>query len=169
MHRLLSAAIDIASLSNDMTDKFKLSKQCDQMNRKNRMAQQASQASVQFNTFQFFKLQKNKDMCFTRGIVMRITQGAGIYVQIQKYGIEGLLVEDQEEKSGEYRCLKIIADNDSAILKCVDKSGKAVEQKVQQFDHMLVEISATMVEFRRSIKLHYRGPLDSSKGKIDEA
>lgn len=39
VHRLLSAAIDIASLSNDMTDKFKMSKQCDQMNRKNRMAQ----------------------------------------------------------------------------------------------------------------------------------
>lgn len=51
VHRLLAAAIDIASLSNDMTDKFKLSKQCDQMNRKNRMAQLASQASVQFNTF----------------------------------------------------------------------------------------------------------------------
>ena len=29
VHRLLSAAIDIASLNNDMTDKFKLSKQCD--------------------------------------------------------------------------------------------------------------------------------------------
>lgn len=46
VHRLLSAAIDIASLSNDMTDKFKMSKQCDQMNRKNRMAQQSSQASI---------------------------------------------------------------------------------------------------------------------------
>ena len=38
VHRLLAASIDIASLSNDMTDKFKMSKQCDQMNRKNRMA-----------------------------------------------------------------------------------------------------------------------------------
>jgi exosome complex exonuclease DIS3/RRP44 len=38
VHRLLAAAIDIASLSNDMTDKFKMSKQCDQMNRKNRLA-----------------------------------------------------------------------------------------------------------------------------------
>jgi exosome complex exonuclease DIS3/RRP44 len=46
VHRLLAASIDIASLSNDMTDKFKMSKQCDQMNRKNRMAQLASQASV---------------------------------------------------------------------------------------------------------------------------
>lgn len=38
VHRLLAASIDISSLSNDMTDKFKMSKQCDQMNRKNRMA-----------------------------------------------------------------------------------------------------------------------------------
>lgn len=57
VHRLLAAAIDIASLSNDMTDKFKMSKQCDQMNRKNRMAQLASMASNQFNIFQYFKAQ----------------------------------------------------------------------------------------------------------------
>jgi len=51
VHRLLAASIDIQSLSNEMTDKFKMSKQCDQMNRKNRMAQLASQGSVQFNTY----------------------------------------------------------------------------------------------------------------------
>jgi exosome complex exonuclease DIS3/RRP44 len=51
VHRLLAASIDIASLSNEMTDKFKMAKQCDQMNRKNRMAQLASQASTGFNTF----------------------------------------------------------------------------------------------------------------------
>ena len=55
VHRLLAASIDIQSLSNDMTDKFKMSKQCDQMNRKNRMAALASQASVQFNTYLYFK------------------------------------------------------------------------------------------------------------------
>lgn len=38
VHRLLAASIDIQSLSNDMVDKFKMAKQCDQMNRKNRMA-----------------------------------------------------------------------------------------------------------------------------------
>lgn len=46
VHRLLAASLDIQSLSNDMVDKFKMSKQCDQMNRKNRMAQLAGQASV---------------------------------------------------------------------------------------------------------------------------
>ena len=46
VHRLLAASIDIQSLSNDMTDKYKMAKQCDQMNRKNRMAQLASAASI---------------------------------------------------------------------------------------------------------------------------
>ena len=75
-----------------MTDKFKMSKQCDQMNRKNRMAQFASQASIQFNTFQYFKLQSEENR-IVNAIVMRMTP-AGVYVLIQKYGIEGLLVED---------------------------------------------------------------------------
>ena len=38
VHRLLAATIDLQSLTNEMTDKFKMAKQCDQMNRKNRMA-----------------------------------------------------------------------------------------------------------------------------------
>ena len=55
VHRLLAATIDLQSLTNEMTDKFKMAKQCDQMNRKNRMAQLASGASVQFNTYLYFK------------------------------------------------------------------------------------------------------------------
>lgn len=46
VHRLLAAAIDITSLTNDMTDKFKMARQCDQMNRKNRQAAHAGSASV---------------------------------------------------------------------------------------------------------------------------
>jgi exoribonuclease R len=62
------------------------------MNRKNRMAQLASQASVQFNTFQFFKFQKEENRQ-VHAIVMRMTP-AGVYVLIKKYGIEGMLIED---------------------------------------------------------------------------
>jgi len=83
VHRLLAASIDIQSLSNEMTDKFKMGKQCDQMNRKNRMAQLSSGASVQFNTYLYFKnLQGNrKDECHQQAVIMRITQG-GIYVMV---------------------------------------------------------------------------------------
>ena len=96
VHRLLAASIDIQSLSNDMVDKFKMSKQCDQMNRKNRMAQLSSQASVQFNTYLYFKslATTKKQDCIQQAVVMRITQG-GIYVMVQKYGIEGLLVSQR--------------------------------------------------------------------------
>lgn len=63
------------------------------MNRKNRMAQMSSSASVQFNTYLYFKsLQGSKaEECFQQAIIMRVTQG-GIYVMVEKYGIEGLLV-----------------------------------------------------------------------------
>ena len=155
VHRLLAAAIDIASLSNDMTDKFKLAKQCDQMNRKNRQAAQAGQASTQFNTFQFFRTQRDKNLHVTRAIVMRIAAGAGIYVQIAKYGIENLLVEDAEDKKG-YKCTRITPDNDEAKVTVVE-NGKSTEYTVRMFDHVRVEIDAQMVEYRRSINLRFRG------------
>ena len=74
VHRLLAATIDLQSLTNEMTDKFKMAKQCDQMNRKNRMAQLASGASVQFNTYLLFKnLQEDrKNECKQNAVVMRI-------------------------------------------------------------------------------------------------
>ena len=95
VHRLLAASIDIQSLSNDMTDKFKMAKQCDQMNRKNRMAQLASTASVQFNTYLYFKgLQgMRREECRQSASVMRIAQ-SGPYVMVKKFGIEGLLAID---------------------------------------------------------------------------
>ena len=92
------------------------------MNRKNRQAQQASQASTQFNTFQFFRTQRDKNLHITRAIVMRIASGAGVYVQIAKYGIENLLVEDQPDKEG-FKCVRITADNEQATLTVVE-NGK---------------------------------------------
>ena len=170
VHRLLAAAIDIASLSNDMTDKFKLSKQCDQMNRKNRMAQLASQASVQFNTFQFFHTQPALKKQLVRGIIMRITQ-AGVYVQIQKYGVEGLICEDKdgdaEQNDGAVpKCSKLVANPDQENAELwVRRSGSTEEEvvKVQLFDHMRVQIIAQIVEFRRSLSLHFRGKITAAK------
>uniref|UniRef100_A0A7S3CNJ9 RNB domain-containing protein n=1 Tax=Strombidium rassoulzadegani TaxID=1082188 RepID=A0A7S3CNJ9_9SPIT len=160
VHRLLAAAIDITSLSNDMTDKFKLSKQCDQMNRKNRMAMLASQASIQFNTFLYFKNQPREQRVVS-GIVMRITQ-QGVYVLIQRYGIEGLLVEDNE------KCKKIEVDvqNEEAQLTLVDQTDK--KTKVELFDHLQIEIRAQMVEFRRSINLHFLQTLNLNTMKRSE-
>ena len=59
------------------------------------MAQLSSQASVQFNTYLYFKSLANskKEDCQQTAVIMRITQG-GVYVMVQKYGIEGLLVTE---------------------------------------------------------------------------
>ena len=43
---------------------------------------------------------------------MKITQ-SGIYVQVQKYGIEGLIsLDSQEKKDLDFICLKISSSND---------------------------------------------------------
>ena len=70
------------------------------MNRKNRMAQLASGASVQFNTYLYFKnlAAARQHECKQQAIVMRITQG-GVYVMVQKFGLEGLLTIDDAHKS----------------------------------------------------------------------
>lgn len=89
---------------------------------------------------------------------MRITQ-AGVYVLIQKYGIEGLLIEDNAE--GPVTCSKITADvpNEEAQL-TVTTDGKTSLRKVTLFDHLTVEVKAELVEFRRSLNLHYRACLN---------
>ena len=79
-----------------MTDKFKMARQCDQMNRKNRMAALASQASVQFNTYLYFRnmREQRKEAIIEDAIVMKVTK-AGVYVMIKQFGIEGFVVEDE--------------------------------------------------------------------------
>ena len=81
------------------------------MNRKNRMAALASQASVQFNTYLYFKnlREKSQDDILEDAIVMKITK-AGIYVMIKKYGIEGLIAEDEETK------ISIDSEKEEAII-----------------------------------------------------
>jgi hypothetical protein len=36
------------------------------------------------------------------------------------------------------------------------------------FDHLKLEIKAQIVEFRRSLNLHFRGKIDSSLSEIDQ-
>ena len=93
-----------------------------------------------------------------QAIIMRITQ-AGVYVLIQKYGIEGLLIEDNAE--GPVTCSKITADvpKEEAHL-TVTADGKTSVRRVTLFDHLTVEVKAALVEFRRSINLHYRASLN---------
>ena len=90
---------------------------------------------------------------------MRITQ-AGVYVQIQKYGVEGLLCEGGGEKdaSNSVEVKKIISDAATESAEIVlGNAKKGVDEvvKVQLFDHMRIQIVANIVEFRRSLSLHF--------------
>lgn len=99
VHRLLAAAIDIQSLTNDMTDKFKMARQCDQMNRKNRNARFASMASTELNTYLYFKnIQKQRGGdIIEEAMVMRIIK-AGVFVMIKSFGVEGLIANSEHQQ-----------------------------------------------------------------------
>lgn len=133
-----------------MTDKFKMAKQCDQMNRKNRMAALASQASVQFNTYLYFKsLQESndRDKCRQSASVMRIS-ASGPYVMVKKYGIEGLLTVD-----GQVAYIESNPEKEEARVISKKGSGQQVLKVLKVFDSVNVEIKAAMVEFRRTVEL----------------
>ena len=95
VHRLLAAALDIASLPNAMTDTGRVGRQCETMNRKNRNAQLASRASAEFYTYQFFRGKGEE------AVVMKVS-AAGVHLMIPSYGVEGLLSE--EGVAGGVRC-----------------------------------------------------------------
>ena len=112
----------------------------------------SSSASVQFNTYLYFKsLQGSKiEECFQKAIVMRITQG-GIYVMVEKYGIEGLLVLNDgrpSEESKESFQLQARPEKDEATIFTSKRSIV-----VKTFDRVNVQIKAEMVEFRRTVNL----------------
>jgi len=120
------------------------------MNRKNRMAQLASQASTSFNTYSYFKVlqEKHKQLSFQTAVVMRITQ-AGVYVMVQKYGIEGLLAVNEDIEQTQR--IETNTDKEEAYL----PSEGDFPQVLKVFDPINVQIIAKMVEFRRSILLIY--------------
>ena len=127
VHRLLSSAIDIHSLPNDMTDKFRMARQCDQMNRKNRNARFASQASTELNTYLYFRniIVKESRRLIEQAMVMRITK-AGVYVMIKSFGVEGLLTDS------DLQSISIDADKEQAIINSTEN--------IKTFDTLNIEI-----------------------------
>ena len=81
-----------------------------------------------------------------------------MYVLIQKYGIEGLLVEETQAQGDKAVCSKITTDvaKEDAQLTII---GQEAPTRVTLFDHLQIEIKAEMIEFRRSINMHFRGNL----------
>ena len=133
-----------------MTDKFRMAKQCDQMNRKNRMAALSSQASVQFNTYLYFKsmMGTRAAECRQSASVMRIAQ-SGPYVMVKKFGIEGLLTIDPAHKDN----VVIESSAEKEEAKIIYKDGSKAPRTIKVFDNVEVEIRALMVEYRRTVQL----------------
>ncbi|KAJ2702447.1 exosome catalytic subunit dis3 [Coemansia sp. IMI 203386] len=96
VHRLLHSAIDRdASFGSELTDKTKMSEQCDVLNHRHRMAQQAGRASVELYTNLFFKGKTLEEP----GYVTQILQN-GFSVLIPSYGIEGVVYTNSKDSSG---------------------------------------------------------------------
>lgn len=70
---------------------------------------------------------------------MRVTQG-GVYVMVQKYGLEGLLVTENAT-------VKYMPEKETAVI-----NGK----DLKVFERVKVLIKAEMVEFRRTVSLVYQ-------------
>ena len=138
VHRLLAASLDLYSLPNLMTDKDKVSKQCNTMNKKNRLAALASRASADFYTYKFFKDKKN---VIEEAIIIKIST-AGVHIMILKYGIEGVLQQIQGEIE-----IETDPENERAVV------NKEIE--IKTFQHIKVEIISQLVDYRRSIAIKF--------------
>ena len=138
VHRLLAASLDLYSLPNIMTDKERVSKQCNTMNRKNRMAALASRSSNEFYTYKFFKDRENS---IEKAMVLKISL-VGIHVIILKYGIEGILNEIEGEVE-----IETDPDFEKALI-----NGNI---EVRTFQHCNVKVVSQMIDYRRSMALKF--------------
>ena len=143
VHRLLAASLDLYSLPNQMTDKEKVSKQWNTMNKKNRLAALAGRASADFNTYKFFKDKKD---VIEQAIIIKISS-AGVHVMILKYGIEGILEQVPEE---------IIIETDPENERAVINS----EIEIKTFQHLKVQIVSQLIDYRRSIAIKFIEVMD---------
>ena len=85
---------------------------------------------------------------------MRIAQG-GVYVMVQKYGLEGLLVVDDTVKK--QVTVEMNVEKEEAYI--IDqRKAKETRKVVKVFDNLDVEIRAEMVEYRRTVSLVLKMP-----------
>ena len=138
VHRLLSAAIEYEALPFDMTNKVKLTRECDQMNKQNRVAFFCSRESNDFSTFLYFE---NKTEILD--VVVFGIDNFSVKAISQKYGIEANILFDKKENE----IKEINIDEKSVIL----NNG----QKLKVFDRVQVEVKASYFNYRRNISYHF--------------
>jgi len=137
VHRLLSAAIEYEALPFDMTNKVKLTRECDQMNKQNRVAFFCSRESNDFSTFLFFESKTE-----ILDVVIFGLDNYSVKAISQKYGIEANILFDEKNAIKE-------TDNENKTV--VLKDG----QKLKVFDRVQVEVKASYFNYRRAISYHF--------------
>eukprot|EP00826_Nyctotherus_ovalis_P006484 TRINITY_DN11548_c0_g1_i10.p1 TRINITY_DN11548_c0_g1~~TRINITY_DN11548_c0_g1_i10.p1 ORF type:complete len:472 (+),score=116.11 TRINITY_DN11548_c0_g1_i10:95-1510(+) len=134
VHRLLAAALDMQSLPDEMTNRFYVAAECNQMNKKHRMAQFAGRASGTFHNYLLFK----GKTAVEEAVIMQIVADK-MYGIVPRYGIEGIIDVSKEEA-------RFNPGKFTAVI-----NGK----KFSVFDHIMVKISSTNLESRFGVKLEY--------------
>jgi exosome complex exonuclease DIS3/RRP44 len=131
VHRLLSAAIDIESLPDSMTDRRIMGKICKRMNLRNRMSQFAERTSANLHTYLVFK---NKGSSEEDAVVTEVLE-FGVNVLVPSIGLEG--------------SIQLKGCHSQDFIEWVCENGK----KVKVYSHLKVRISISFVNFRKTIDL----------------
>lgn len=95
VHRLLSACLGFASLPMRLQDSQHMNRYAESINQRHRCAQYASRASTLLHTVLLFRREGEKLEEDAR--IIRIL-GNGLVVLVPKYGVEGIVHLDEEEK-----------------------------------------------------------------------
>ncbi|KAJ1646715.1 exosome catalytic subunit dis3 [Coemansia asiatica] len=154
VHRLLHATIDRdATFGPELTDKTKMSEQCDVLNHRHRMAQQAGRASVELYTNLFFKGKTVEEP----GYVTQILQN-GFSVLIPSYGIEGVVYTTGKDSSSGPAVLEYVKE-EHKLVSSDNSSSIELFQRVRvilQVDDK--PVSANVSSMRRKLSLRLIEP-----------
>jgi exosome complex exonuclease DIS3/RRP44 len=136
VHRLLAAALDVDHLPQDMTNKIKILKQSEQMNKQNRVAFFCSRESNDLSTYLFFQDKPEQMEVVLFGMDKNFVKGIST-----KYGIEA------DIQFINHKIKEVDTDKKVILL----ENGETLKV----FDHVLVEIKAKFFNYRREIKYVY--------------
>lgn len=151
VHRLLSAALGIATLPEQLQSKAIIAEQCEKINVKHRSSQFASRASADLHTFMFFN---KKGQQSAEAVVTRIRR-SGMQVNVPRYGIEGVVAMSEEDWD--------VREDEQYI------QSKKEAARIDIFAHIMVTIQADNSDFRNRTHIRFERLIqDTEREKYKE-
>jgi exosome complex exonuclease DIS3/RRP44 len=150
VHRQLAYAIAYEGqgseiVDNDLRNKGKLERVCQNLNFRHRNAQHAGRASIEYYVGQALKAraERSPDAAIdVDGYVMRVFEN-GMVVFVPQFGIEGLVrLDDFRLKSGEARQRESKFDADAYQLTVFEKGHETEGVTVELFQQLKVRVSS---------------------------